>query len=229
MHQGAKRRRHPEIKGKTVWQVFEEERPLLRAYRGPFDGFHAVEAGVLKTCLVGFDNHHYSVEARAVGRVVDVRAYGGRIVIRQDGETVAQHPRSFARGKITYNPWHYVPILRRKPGALRNGAPFKGWQLPGALDRMRARLSAHADGDKQVVRVLAAVLEDGPEAVEAACAEALANGACSADVVLNILARRRQPQRPVAIPTPESLHLRHQPVANCRRYDRSREAGHGAS
>jgi len=94
---------------------------------------------------------------------------------------------------------------------------------------MRARLSAHADGDKQVVRVLAAVLEDGPEAVEAACAEALANDACSAGVVLNILARRRQPAPPVAIPTPESLRLRHQPAADCRRYDRVREASHGAS
>ena len=225
----AKRRRHPEIKGKTVWQVFEEERPLLIAYRGPFDGFHAVEAGVSKTCLVRFDNHHYSVEARAVGRPVDVRAYADRIVIRQDGETVAEHPRSFERGKITYNPWHYVPVLRRKPGGLRNGAPFKGWQLPGALGRVRARLSAYADGDKQVARVLAAVLEDGLEAVDAACAEALANDACSADVVLNILARRRQPAPPMAIQTPESLRLRHQPAADCRRYDRVREAGHGAS
>ena len=73
----------------------------------------------------------YSVAARAVGRTVDVRAYADRIVIRQDGETVAEHPRSFGRGEIAYNPWHYVPILTRKPGALRNGAPFKGWQLPG--------------------------------------------------------------------------------------------------
>ena len=225
----AKKRPHPVIKGKTVWEVFEEERPYLMAYCSPFDGFHAVEAGVSKTCLVRFDNHHYSVEARAVGRPVDVRAYADRIVIRQDGETVAEHPRGFQHGKITYNPWHYVPILRRKPGALRNGAPFKGWQLPGALGRMRDRLSAHADGDKQVVRVLAAVLEDGLEAVEAACAEALANGACSADVVLNILARRRQPAPPAAIPTPEGLRLRHRPVADCRRYDRLREAGHGAS
>ena len=62
------------------------------AYRGPFDGFHAVEAAVSKTCLVRFDNNHYSVAARAVGRPVDVRAYADRIVIRQDGETVAEHP-----------------------------------------------------------------------------------------------------------------------------------------
>ena len=138
-------------------------------------------------------------------------------------------PRSFGRGEITYDPWRYVPILVRKPGALRNGAPFKGWQLPGALGRMRARLAGRDDGDRQMVRVLAAVQEDGLEAVEAACAEALADGACSADVVLNILARHRQPAPPADIPTPEGLRLRHQPVADCRRYDRLREAGHGAS
>ena len=197
----AKKRPHPMIEGKTVWQVFEEERPFLMAYRGPFDGFHATEVSVSKTCLVRFDNNHYSVAARAVGRAVDVRAYADRIVIRQDGETVAEHPRSFGRGEIACNPWHYVPILTRKPSALRNGAPFKGWQLPGALGRMRARLTGRDDGDRQIVKILAAVLEDGLEAVEAACAEALACGACSADVVLNILgtaSRRRPSQRPRA-------------------------------
>ena len=68
---------------------------------------------------------------------MDVRAYADRIVIRQDGETVAEHPRSFGRGEIAYEPWHYVPILERKPGALRNGAPFKDWKLPDALGRLR--------------------------------------------------------------------------------------------
>ena len=104
---------------------------------------------VSKTCLVRFDNNHYSVAARAVGRPVDVRAYADRIVIRQGGETGAEHPRSFGRGEIAYDPWHYVPILTRKPGALRNGAPFKGWQLPGALGRIRARLTGCDDGDRQ--------------------------------------------------------------------------------
>ena len=229
---------------KTVWQVFEvarsrarvrEERPFLMAWRGPFDGFHATEVAVSKTCLVRFDNNQYSVAARAVGRPVDVRAYADRIVIRQDGETVAEHPRSFGRGQIAYNPWYYVPILTRKPGALRNGAPFKGWQLPNALGSLRTRLAGHDDGDRQFVKVLAAVQEDGLEAVEAACAEALDCGACSAivcaarvprDVVLNILTRQRQPAPPATIPTPEGLQLRHQPVADCQRYDSLREAGY---
>jgi len=44
----------------------------------------------------------------------------------------------------------------------------------------------------QMVKVLAAVLTDGLPAVEAACAQALAEGIHSADFILNILARRRE-------------------------------------
>jgi len=35
-------------------------------------------------------------------------------------------------GEATHDPWHHVPMLARKPGALRNGAPFKDWLLPAA-------------------------------------------------------------------------------------------------
>jgi hypothetical protein len=73
------------------------------------------------------------------------------------------------------------------PGAWRNGAPFKDWLLPGALERVRRRLAGVGDGDRQMVDILTAVLSDGLTAVEAACAEALREGVYSADVVLNIL------------------------------------------
>ena len=88
-------------------------------------GFHALPASVSKTCLVRFDNNKYSVSASAVGRPVEIHAYADRVVIRQDGRMVAEHQRSFGRGRTVYDPWHYVPVLARKPGALRNGAPFR--------------------------------------------------------------------------------------------------------
>jgi hypothetical protein len=113
----AKAHRHPELTEHTIWEVFEAERPKLVPYAGRFDGFHAVPASVSKTCLVRFDNNKYSVAASAVGRPVEVHAYADRIVIRQDGRIVAEHPRSFGRGDTAYNPWHYVPVLARKPGA----------------------------------------------------------------------------------------------------------------
>ena len=91
----AKAHRHPEIADQTIWAVFEAERPKLVPYAGRFDGFHAVAASVSKTCLVRFDNNKYSVRAQAVGRPVEIHAYADRIVLRQDGEIVGEHPRRF--------------------------------------------------------------------------------------------------------------------------------------
>src|SRR6266536_1264447 len=218
----AKAHRHPELIDQTIWEVFEAERPKLVPYAGRFDGFHAVPASVSKTCLVRFDNNKYSVAARAVGRPVEVHAYADHIVIRQDGRIVAEHPRSFGRGETVYDPWHYVPVLARKPGALRNGAPFKDWVLPAAMERVRRKLAGAEDGNRQMVDILTAVLTDGLLAVDAACAEAIVHGVHSADVVLNILARQRDPGPPLTILTPAALTLRHAPIADCARYDNLR-------
>ena len=205
--------------------AFEEERDHLVAYRGPFDGFHAVQASVSKTCLVRFDNNRYSVASGAVGRPVEVQAYAERIVIRQDGVVVGEHARCFGRGETIYDPWHYVPVLARKPGALRNGAPFKDWLLPAGLEKVRRRLKGSDDGDRQMVTILSAVLTDGLPAVEAACREALSQDVSSADVIINILARQRDPAGPaLTILTPDALKLRHAPVADCSRYDTLRRA-----
>jgi hypothetical protein len=220
----AKVQPHPEIADRTIWEVFEDERASLVPYRGRFDGFHAVHASVSKTCLVRFDNNKYSVQASAVGRTVEVRAYADRIELRQDGRVVGEHARAFGRGGTVYNPWHYVPVLARKPGALRNGAPFKHWVLPAALERVRRKLRAAIDGDRRMVEILGAVLTDGLPTVEAACAEALSEGVHSADVILNILARSRDPGPPVTIMTPEALRLTCAPIADCTRYDSLRRA-----
>ena len=220
--------RHPELAEDTIWQAFEAERPQLVPITGPFDGFDATQAAVSKTCVVRFDNNKYSVASCAVGRPVEIQAeacpraahsadpWADRISLRQDGAIVGQHERRFGRGETISDPWHYVPVLVRKPGALRNGAPFKDWPLPVGLERVRRRLKSSEDGDRQMVKVLSAVLTAGRIAVEAACAEALAGGVNSADVVLNILARQRNPGPSATILTPEALRLRHPPIADCR-------------
>src|SRR5258707_11803521 len=111
------------------------------------------------------------------------------------------------------------PQTRR---ALRNGAPFKDWVLPAAMERVRRKLAGVNDGNRQMVDILTAVLSDGLPAVEAACAEAITQGVHSADVVLNVLARQRDPGPPATILTPAALTLRHAPVADCARYDNLR-------
>ena len=220
----ARAHRHPENRERTIWEQFEAERPSLVRYAGRFDGFHGVPASVSKTCLVRFDNNRYSVSAHAVGRPVEIRAYADRIELRQDGRSVGEHARCFGRDQTVFDPWHYVPVLARKPGALRNGAPFKDWVLPAGLERVRRKLAGSTDGDRQMVSILTTVLSDGLPAVEAACQEALREGVHSADVILNILARQREPEPPAPITTPDALQLRHAPVADCTRYDSLRRA-----
>ena len=215
----AKAHPHPDERDKSIWEMFEAERPRLVPYAGPFDGFHSVPASVSKTCTVRFDNNKYSDLATAVGRPVEVHAFAERIVIRQDGMIVGDHARVFGRGHTVYDPWHYVPVLARKPGALRNGAPFRDWVLPSAMATIRRKLRGSDDGDRQMVQILSCVREDGLPAVEAACREALDQGVHSAPVVINILARRRDPSPPPLLLTPTALRLTHEPVADCARYD----------
>ena len=108
-----------------------------------------------------------------------------------------------------------MPVLARKPGALRNGAPFKDWVLPQAIDRIRCKLAGSDDGDRQMAKILAMVLSDGLPAVESAYAETLIEGVSSADVIINIVSRQRDPTPPITIMTPDALTLRHAPIADC--------------
>jgi transposase len=215
----AKRTKHPEFKDRTVWEVFNEERSSLMALRSPFDGFVEKAVRATTTCLIPVDHNRYSVDAGAAGRMVLVRSHADRIVVLHEDTVVAEHPRCFRRDQVIYDPWHYLPVLVRKPGALRNGAPFKDWELPPGLAQVREKLAHHPDADRQFVKVLGAVLDHGLEAVETACAEALAAGLANGDVILSILARRHQPPEVPSVITPDALRLKIEPVADCGRYD----------
>src|SRR5258708_13852951 len=105
---------------------------------------------------------------------------------------------------------------------LRKGGAFKGWVLRAAMGRVGRKLAGVNDGNRQMVDILTAVLSDGLPGVEAACAEAITQGVHSADVVLNVLARQRDPGPPATILTPAALTLRHAPIADCARYDNLR-------
>jgi transposase len=215
----ARERAHPEQPQRKVIELWDEERADLRAMPIPFDGYAEKSGLVSTTCLVGFDRNRYSVESRYVRQVATVRAYAERIIIVCDGEVAGEHPRCFERGQTLYNPWHYVAALARKPGALRNGAPFKDWNLPGSMTRLRERLARHSDGDRQFVDILSMVALYGLDAVSDACAVALEEHVVSSAHVVNLLHRAAAPPRLPALQVPEALKLVVEPAANCERYN----------
>ena len=220
----ARERRHPEQPERTIAEVWAEERAALQRLPAPFDGFHERSCRVSSTSLVSFERNRYSVECRYAGCTVTLRAYAERIVIVADGVVIGEHARRFDRYQTLYNPWHYVPALEHKPGALRNGAPFKDWNLPASMSRLRERLARHSDGDRQFVEILSMVALYGLEAVSGACATALEEAVVSSAHVVNLLHRAAQAPRPAILQVPEALVLVHEPVADCARYDRLRMA-----
>lgn len=212
--------KHPDSPLLTINDAFKEERRHLLTVTVPFDGYLESTAKVSSTALVSFDRNSYSVHVSAVGNPVTVRAYADHLAFVQDGRTVGFHLRRFGRGEVFYDPWHYLEVLKRKPGALRNGAPFKEWNLPEPVELVRVALSRHRDGDRQFVGILSVVPLYGIEAVTRACADVLAANTVSRDVVLNLLSRTHdEPQPAVTDPAAHLPALTTPPVADCKRYD----------
>jgi transposase len=211
---------HPEERERTRWEVFEaSERALLVPLGDEFDGCAEREVRVSSTALVHVDRNRYSVDCRYAGKTVSLRTYAGRIVAMAAGQIVGEHVRSFERDRTFFDPWHYVAALEKKPGALRNGTPFKDWALPLALREMRDRLCAKAGGDRQFVTILAAIAEDGIEAVSVACELALEANAISDGYVLNALNRFKPQPATEVVEAPQRLQLTLEPKANVARYD----------
>jgi transposase len=219
--------KHPELKDKTVEQVFAEEKPKLMALPvSPFDGYQESVARVSPQLLISFDRNRYSVNAMTVGKTVQVRAYADRIIVVMNGITVAVHKRHFGRDKVIYDPWHYLAVLEKKPGALRNGAPFKQWELPESISYVRTLLEERPDGDRQFVGILTVVGRYGLESVASACTQAIADKTVSSDVILAIVSKQHDEPKPEPVQVSAQLPLLTLiPRADCRRYDRLMKGG----
>jgi len=220
--------RHPEHSQFSVAEMLEHERPHLMPMPEPFDGYVEKPARVSSTCLVSVARNRYSVPCELAGQMVSTRLYPGGIVVVADDAVVARHERLSASGATRYDWQHYIPLIQRKPGALRNGAPFA--DMPEALQQLRRGLLRQAGGDRVMAQVLAIVPTAGLDAVIVAVELALESGPPSGRVsvehVVNVLGRLTAPATPQSAQT--ALQIVTPPLANTARYDglRGQEVGH---
>jgi hypothetical protein len=210
----AQKTKHPEFKEYTVWEIYQQEKNNLIPYKDSFEGYKIETAVVNSCCLVNFETNAYSVECEYVYKAVELRIYAKKIIIVKKDKIVGEHKRCFEKYKRIYNPWHYVPLLERKPGALRNGAPFKDFKLPEAIQKARTRLSSLPDGDKEFIKILLEVKEYGLDKVDKNCAEVLSEGICNADLIV-----KRIKNNTKKIVTQE-LCLQHKLNFDCSCYDK---------
>ena len=218
---------HPQDKRYTIVELWQEERTHLMPMPMMFDGFVEHSKRVSSTCLVTFETNRYSVPASFANRVVSLRVYADKLVVVAEAQVIAEHIRVITRdhsvkGKTVYDWRHYLSVVQRKPGALRNGAPFS--ELPESFKRLQRKLLRHAGGDREMVDILALVLLHDEQLVEKAVAQALETGQASKQHVLNCLHRLLDGPRPKPLQPPSPLQLVTEPIANTRRYDDLREA-----
>ena len=207
--------RHPEHKEFSVAEMLELEQAEMMPMTMPFDGYVEKPARVSSTCLVSVHRNRYSVPCEYAGQRVSTRLYPNRVSVAAADAVVASHDRLTERGQICYDWQHYIPLIERKPGALRNGAPFAG--LPVPLMQLKLGLMRHPGGDRVMAQVLAAVPSAGLEALLVAVELVIETGVLSAEHVLNVLARLNASPTPACVET--SLLLNEAPLANTSRYD----------
>lgn len=221
--------RHPEQKSRSIGDVWNDEKSTLMSIPEPFDGFVEHSKRVSSTCLITFERNRYSIPASFANRPISLRVYPAQLVIVAESKVVAEHERVFSRdhssdGVTVYNWRHYLSVVQRKPGALRNGAPFKA--LPKSFRQLQKQLLKHPGGDREMVDILALVLQHDEQHVEKAVAEALRSGTASKVHVLNCLGRLLDIPKPIPLKTPPALQLVEEPKANAARYDHLREKHH---
>jgi hypothetical protein len=215
--------RHPEHDQFSVAEMLEHEREHLMPMPAPFDGYVEQPARVSSTCLVTVARNRYSVPCELAGQMVSTRLYPTAVVVVAGDAVAARHERLSNRGETRYDWQHYIPLIQRKPGALRNGAPFT--DMPEPLLQLRRALRRHPGGDRVMAQVLAHVPTAGLDAVlvavELALESAPPSGRVSVEHVVNVLGRLNAAPAPQAAATP--LKAKTAPQADTARYDSLRQ------
>ena len=213
---------HPEHPEFTIDEMLDIEREHLMGMPEPFDGYVEKPSRVSSTCLVHVARNRYSVPCEWAGKRVSTRLYPTQIVVVAGDMIVARHDRLTNKGQTAYDWQHYIDLVQRKPGALRNGAPFL--DMPAELLQLRQALMRYPGGDRTMADVLASVPLAGLEAVLVAVSIALEDvtpsGKVSVEHIENVLARLTGPPAPALAET--DLKLIEAPRADTARYDQLR-------
>jgi transposase len=222
---------HGKMQG-TIADLWAEEVQALMPASRPFDGFVEYTKRVTPTCLVHLERNRYSVPASFANRPVSLRVYPDRVVVAAEGMVLCEHRRIIDRshdqpGKTVYDWRHYLAVVQRKPGALRNGAPFA--ELPEAFRTLQQHLLKKPGGDREMVDILALVLQHDEDAVLLAVEMALETGVPTKTHVLNLLHRLVDGKSITpTIDAPQALRLANEPQANVERYDALRTVRHAS-
>lgn len=217
-------RRCPDNTALTVKEAFSQEQPrLLSLPDHPFDTRERKPVTARKTPYIRFDLNDYSIPHQQVQKPLTVIADLERVCILEGEQCIAEHPRSFDKGRQIEDEQHINALWLAKTHAKQHRGQ----------DRLSAA-SAHSSNFLQqaierghvltrTVRILNQLLDAyGRDELHAALEEALHQQSPYPQAVQQILERRRDKKRqlpPVAVAVPDKVKAYNIKAVNLSEYD----------
>jgi transposase len=184
----------------TIGKMWERERPdLLTLPAYPFPCCRTVPVRPNRFSMVTFQTNRYSVPVECDATSLLLRAFVDRVEITDGIRVIAAHERCYGREQDILDVFHYLPLLKRRPGAFDHARPLKMWTRPAILDsylaKLRERLS-HRMATMEFLRVMELCVDHSLNEVAAAVNQAMALGSLGASTVAFLLRASRTAQQP---------------------------------
>jgi len=187
----------------TIGKLWEQERPhLLPLPVHPFPCCRTVPVRPNRLSMVTFQTNRYSVPVEHASGVLLLRAFVDRVEITDGTRVVAIHERCYGREQDILDVFHYLPLLKQRPGAFDHAKPLKMWKRPAVLDRYLARLRerlSYRAATMEFLRVVELCVTHSLDEVAVAVEQAMTLGSLGAGTVAYLLRANRTPREPAAV------------------------------
>jgi hypothetical protein len=179
--------------GKSIGVLWKQEKNCLRPLPArEYDCAEMVEVRVTPYSQVTYETNRYSLPVKRGRETAVIKASPFHIDIIEGTKVLARHPRSYERGQDLFEPQHYLPLLKQRPGAFDYGLPLKKWKKhwPPCYQEMLVKLREkwpEGRGVKEFLGVLELHQRYPAKVVEMAVRQALTYGCVHADGVLQCI------------------------------------------
>jgi transposase len=162
------------------WEL--EQKELLPLPAQPFKCSTTRMVTSSNLLLFQYDRNCYSVPTNCVRKNLRVEAFTDRIEVYDGSKQVAVHERCYSRGEKIMKLEHYLPVLARKPRAVKNALVVR--KLPEVYQKLRRYLCGRdPEGYKEFAKILLLNMEFDFEDVLLAVEESIKLGNPSLETV----------------------------------------------
>ena len=199
----AEARRRLRGETQTIGELWKQDRAhLLTLPAHPFPCCRTVPVRPNRLSMVTFQTNRYSVPVAHAGDSLLLRAFVNRVEITNGTRVVAVHQRCYGREQDVLDVFHYLPLLKERPGAFDHAKPLKMWNHPAILDRYLARLRERLSprtATMEFIRVMELCVDHSLGEVATAVEQAMALGSLGTGTVAYLLRTNRTTQQPVPL------------------------------